>query len=88
VDTNGGMIVARALTVENVGNPSQMGPLLDQIPREIGRMTAGGTYDQAPTYQIVEQRGNNIVVRIPPHMTAVLSNDAANTLFIAAEQSS
>lgn len=77
VDANSGMIVASTLTEQDVGDPSQMGPLLDQIPCEVERMTADGAYDGAPTYQTVEKRGKEIVVVIPPHVTAVLSDDAA-----------
>ena len=66
VNANSGMIVARALTEQDVGDPSQVGPLLDEIPSEIERMTADGAYDGAPAYQTVEKRGKDIVVVIHP----------------------
>lgn len=79
VDANSGMIVASTLTEQDVGGPSKMGPLFDQIPCEIERMTADGAYDGAPAYQTVEKRDKDIVVVIPPHVTAVQSDDAAHS---------
>ena len=76
VDANSGMIVASTLTEQDKGDPSQVGPLLDQIPGDIEKVTADGAYDGAPTYQRVEQRGKDITVVIPPPITAVLSDAA------------
>jgi hypothetical protein len=39
-----------------MGDPSQVGPLLDQI-QDIEQVTADGAYDGAPTYQTVAQHG-------------------------------
>ncbi|MEH6580234.1 MAG: IS5 family transposase [Amphritea sp.] len=76
VDANSGMIVASTLTEQKKGDPSQVGPLLDQITGEIEKVTADGAYDGAPTYQLVEQHGKDITVVIPPPVTAILSDDA------------
>jgi hypothetical protein len=58
-----------------MGGPSQVGPLLDQI-QDIEQVTADGAYDGAPTYQTVAQHGAHIRIVIPPHVTAVLSDEA------------
>jgi hypothetical protein len=33
-----------------MGDPSQVGPLLDQIQGDVEQVTADGAYDGAPTY--------------------------------------
>jgi hypothetical protein len=60
VDAHSGQIVASVLTWQDVEDPSQVGPLLDQIPQEIEieQVTADGAYDSEPTYDIIAaQRG-------------------------------
>ncbi len=69
------MIVARTLTDQDTDDPSQVGPLLDQIDDPIGRVTADGAYDGAPTYQTIAAYGDGIKVVIPPRSTAVPSGD-------------
>jgi transposase len=73
VDAVSGMIVAQTLTDQDVDDPSQVAPLLDQISDPIGRVTADGAYDGAPTYQTVAAYGDGIDVVIPPRSTAVAS---------------
>ncbi len=75
VDAASGMIVAQTLTDQDVGDPSQVAPLLDQIADPIGRVTADGAYDGAPTYQTIAAYGDGIEVVIPPRSTAVPSGD-------------
>jgi transposase len=75
VDAANGMIVAQTLTDQDTDDPSQVGPLLDQIDEPIGQMTADGAYDGAPTYQTIAQRGDGIEVVIPPRSTAVPSDE-------------
>ena len=75
VDAASGMIVAQTLTDQNADDPSQVGPLLDQIDEPIGQVTADGAYDGAPTYQTIAQRGDGIEVVIPPRSTAVPSDE-------------
>jgi len=75
VDAASGMIVAQTLTGQDVDDPSQVAPLLDQIDDPIGRVTADGAYDGAPTYQTVAAYGVGIEVVIPPRSTAVPSGD-------------
>ena len=57
VDAANGMIVAQTLTEKEKGDPSQVGPLLDQIQGDIEQVTADGAYDGAPTYQTVAEHG-------------------------------
>jgi len=45
VDADSGMIVAQVLTDQHTDDPSQVGPLLNQIDEEIGKVTADGAYD-------------------------------------------
>jgi hypothetical protein len=78
VDGDTGMIVAETLTGNDVGDPSQVAPLLAQIDAEIASLTADGAYDGAPTCEVVAAHGDDIQVIIPPHVTAVPSADAAH----------
>jgi hypothetical protein len=70
VDANTGLIVASILTEQDVDDPSQVGPLLDQIEQEIGQVTADGAYDGEPTYETIAKRDPQIEVVIPPRVTA------------------
>ena len=56
-------------------DPSQVGPLLDQIDDPIDRITADGAYDGAPTYQTIAAHGDGIEVVIPPRSTAAPSGE-------------
>src|SRR6476469_4839176 len=60
------MIVAQTLTDQDADDPSQVGPLLDQINDPIIQVTADGAYDGAPTYQTIAAHGDEIEVVIPP----------------------
>ncbi|MEB0178294.1 transposase, partial [Undibacterium sp. CCC3.4] len=66
VDVDAGMIVAQILTDQHTDDPSQVGPLLDQVDEQIDKVTADGAYDGAPTYQTIAQYGDDIAVVIPP----------------------
>jgi hypothetical protein len=76
VDAANGTIVAQTLTDQDVDDPSQVGPLLDQIDDPIGRVTADGAYDGDPTYQTIAAHGDGIDVVIPPRSTAVPIGEA------------
>src|ERR1017187_2163828 len=76
VDANTRMIMASTLTGNDVGDPSQVAPLLDQIETTIASVTADGAYDGMPTYDVVAGYGEDVRVIIPPHVTAVLSAQA------------
>jgi transposase len=75
VDATSGLIVAKTLTDQEADDPSQVGPLLDQIDEPIGQVTADGAYDGAPTYQTIAQHGDGIEVVIPPRATAIASGE-------------
>jgi hypothetical protein len=70
------MIMASTLTGNDVGDPSQVAPLLDQIEATIACVTADGAYDGIPTYHIVAGHGEDVRVIIPPHVSAILSAEA------------
>jgi hypothetical protein len=69
------MIVAQILTDQDTDDPSQVGPLLDQIGDPIVQVTADGAYDGAPTYQTIATHSDEIEVVIPPRSTAVPSGE-------------
>ena len=75
VDAASGMIVAQTLTDQDTDDPSQVGPLLDQIADTIARVTADGAYDGAPTYQMIAAHSAEVEVVIPPRSTAVPSGE-------------
>ena len=75
VDAASGMIVAQTLTDQDADDPSQVGPLLDQIDNPIGQVTADGAYDGNPTYQTIAVHDDDIAVVIPPRSTAVPSGE-------------
>jgi hypothetical protein len=76
VDADTGMIMASTLTGNDVGDPSQVAPLLDQVEATIASITADGAYDGMSTYDVVAGHGEDVRVIIPPHVTAVLSAEA------------
>jgi transposase len=76
MDADTEMIMASTLTGNDVGDPSQVAPLLDQIEATIASVTADGAYDGMPTYEVVAGHGEDVRVIIPPHVTAVLSAKA------------
>jgi transposase len=79
VDADAGMIMSSTLTENDVGDPSQVTPLLDWVDAEIGSVTADGAYDGAPIYDAVAACAGDIPVIIQPHVTAVLSDAAEHS---------
>jgi hypothetical protein len=69
------MIVAQTLTDQDADDPSQVGPLLDQVDNPMVQVTADGAYDGAPTDQTIAAHGDAIGVVIPPRSTAVPSGE-------------
>jgi Transposase DDE domain len=76
VDADTGMVMASTLTGNDVGDPSQVAPLLDQIETTIASVTADGAYDGMRIYEVIAAHSEDARVIIPPHMTAVLSAKA------------
>src|SRR3954464_2080022 len=74
-DTN--EILASELTSNEIGDPSMVSPLLDQIPESIASVMADGAYDGEPVYRAVAQRQPEppATVIIPPRATAVLRSN-------------
>ena len=66
------------LTTDDVGDPSALPALLDQIDGDVTRFIADGAYDGDPTSDLlVNLFGIDVEITIPPPKTAVLSADAA-----------
>lgn len=63
------------LTGQDVDDPSQVAPLLEQIPTEIEQITADGAYDGAATYATIAARRPDIAVVLPPRATSTLPPD-------------
>lgn len=74
VDADSFTIVAHTLTEQNVDDPSQVGPLLDQIEGPVTQVTADGAYDGSPTYKTLTDRNSEMIIAIPPRATAVVSS--------------
>jgi Transposase DDE domain len=72
VAADSGQIVAVTLTGQDVDDPSQVAPLLEQIPGEIEQITADGAYDGEPTYATIAARSADIAVVIPPRATSTM----------------
>jgi hypothetical protein len=70
VDPNSGKILTCELTDKDVGDPSQVRNLLDQVVGDIASVTADGAYDGDPVYQAVAARAPMAEVIIPPRSTA------------------
>jgi hypothetical protein len=76
MDAGTGEIVAAALTANDVGDASQVGPLLDQLEGPVASLTGNGAYDQESLYRSVIDRDPEALVIVPPRLTAVLSETA------------
>jgi hypothetical protein len=70
VDASTGHIEASVLTDQDVDDPSQLGPLLDQIEHEVTAVTADGTDDGEPSYGRIAQPDTQIDVVIALRVTA------------------
>jgi Transposase DDE domain len=73
VNPDSNEILASELTTNEVGDPSMVGSLLEQIPGTIASVTADGAYDGEPTYRTIAKRQPPPEVIIPPRATAVPS---------------
>mgnify|MGYP002633688910 CR=1 FL=1 len=78
LDLTTGEIVCSDLTKDDVGDPTALPDLFDQIDAPVSRFLADGAYDGDPTSDLlVERFGEAIEIIIPPPKTAVLSPEAA-----------
>ena len=71
LDDDSGDIIAHVMTSQDMGDSSQVGPLLDQIDGPIGKFTADGAYDGDPTYGAVSRHSAEAAVVIPPRANAI-----------------
>ncbi|WP_114294491.1 IS5 family transposase [Pseudosulfitobacter sp. DSM 107133] len=78
LDLVSGEIVCSDLTKDDVGDPTALPDLLDQVAGPVSHFLAGGAYDGDPTSDLLAARfGSLIEVTIPPPKKAILSPDAA-----------
>lgn len=70
MEANTFSIVAHTLTDSHGDDPSQVGPLLEQILPPLTRVTADG-YDEAATCTVIANHGEAVTVAIPPRSTVV-----------------
>jgi transposase len=78
VNPDTGELLASALTSNEEGDASLVGPLFDQIARPIGTVLADGAYDGEPVYRAVAAHTPDAEVIIPPRSSAVPSDTAGS----------
>jgi hypothetical protein len=78
LDLVSGQIVCSDLTADDIGDPTALAGLLDQIDGPVEMFIADGAYDGEPTCAVLTERfGLSIKVTIPPPKNAILSPDVA-----------
>ncbi|GAW36904.1 transposase DDE domain protein [Roseovarius sp. A-2] len=78
LDLVSGQIVCSDLTRDDVGDPTALPGLLDQVDGPLDLFLADGAYDGERTYVVLTARfGSMIKVTIPPPKNAILSPDTA-----------
>ena len=78
LDLVSGEIVCCDLTKDDVGDPTALPDLLDQVDGPVDLFLADGAYDGEPTSELLATRfGSTIEVTIPPPKNAILSPNAA-----------
>jgi hypothetical protein len=78
LDLISGEIICSDLTTDDVGDPTALPDLLDQIDGPVARFIADGAYDGSPTRGLLETRlGELVEVIIPPPKTAVQGPQSA-----------
>jgi hypothetical protein len=66
------------LTTDDIGDPTALPTLLDQIDADVDLFLVDGAYDGEATIDLLTERfGSAIKVTVPPPKNAVLSPDAA-----------
>ena len=74
-----GDIVCSDLTTDDVGDPTALPDLLDQIDADVAQFIADGAYDGDPTSDLlIERFGETVEIIIPPPKNAVSSPDAVD----------
>ena len=78
LDLVSGQIVCSDLTTNDIGDPTALPGLLDQIDDPVEQFLGDGAYDGEQACAVITERfGSAIKVTIPPPKNAVLSPDAA-----------
>ena len=74
-----GDIVCSDLTTDDVGDPTALPDLLEQIDADVAQFIADGAYDGDPTSDLlIERFGETVEIIIPPPKNAVSSPDAVD----------
>ena len=76
VDVGTGRIVASTLTIKDVGDASQAGPLLNHVAGPVASFTGDGACDRDRVYAGVAERHPDAAIVVPPRATAVPSDTA------------
>ncbi|MEP4337276.1 MAG: transposase, partial [Roseobacter sp.] len=79
LDLETGQIECSELTTDDIGDPSAVPDLLDQIDEPVHRFLADGAYDGAATRTEITQRFADVEIIIPPPKTAVPGPEAETT---------
>lgn len=78
LDLVSGEIVCSDLTTDDIGDPTALPALLDQVAGPVSHFLADGAYDGDPTSDLLAARfGSLIEVTIPPPKNAILNPEAA-----------
>ncbi|MBP1849315.1 hypothetical protein J2Z17_000736 [Rhizobium halophytocola] len=78
LDLVSGEIVCSELTTDEIGDPTALPDLLDQIDGSVARFIADGAYDGIKTRDLLAARfGDHVNAVIPPPKNAAASPDAA-----------
>lgn len=78
LDLVSGEILCTELTTDDVGDPSALSGLLEQVDSPVDWFLADGAYDGSPTRDLLVARfGETLEVAIPPPRNATLSPEAA-----------
>ena len=74
LDLTTGDIICSDLTLDDVGDPTALPGLLDQIEDPVSRFLADGAYDGKPTSDLLKARlGDAVEIIIPPPRNSILT---------------
>ncbi|WOI13625.1 transposase [Sulfitobacter sp. LC.270.F.C4] len=78
LDLASGEIVCSDITKDDIGDPTALPDLLDQVDGPVSQFLGDGAYDGDPTSDLLAARfGSTIEVTIPPPKNAILSTNEA-----------
>lgn len=74
-----GEVICADLTLEDVGGPTALPGLLDQVDAPVTRFPSDGADDSAPTNDLLKARfGDAVEIIIPPPKNAIPSPQSMN----------